>query len=167
MAGAALEIKLDESAWAAARDAFARMAGNDQTAFLEFIGAELKNIAQDAFATESDPTTGEAWAPWSPSYAAKQGKKGGPGSKKLDRHGDLFRSIDYGVLAGGVAVGSNMQHAPTHQFGAKKGAYGQTRRGHSIPFGDIPARPYLGVPPDFADRILGDPAILELLGLPT
>jgi len=31
------------------------------------------------------------------------------------------------------------------QFGAKKGQFGKTRRGAPIPWGNIPARPFLGV----------------------
>ncbi|MGB0955835.1 MAG: phage virion morphogenesis protein [Panacagrimonas sp.] len=31
------------------------------------------------------------------------------------------------------------------QFGARKGAFGTTRRGAPIPWGDIPARPFLGI----------------------
>jgi phage virion morphogenesis protein len=166
MAGFELQLKLDEESWRVAVQAFERMAASDQEAFLDFIGMELLNIAQDAFQNEADPATGAGWAPWSPSYAAKARNQGGPGSKKLDRMGDLFRSLAYEVRPASVAVGSNMIYAAVHQLGAKKGAFGQTRRGQPIPFGDIPARPFLGVPADFSDRILGDPAIRGLLELP-
>lgn len=166
MAGFELQLKLDEESWRVAIEAFERMASSGQEDFLGFIGMELVNIAQEAFQNEANPATGAGWAPWSPDYAAKDKNQGGPGSKKLDRQGDLFRSLAYEVRPASVVVGSSMIYAAVHQTGAKKGAFGQTRRGQPIPFGDIPARPFLGVPADFSDRILGDPAIRELLELP-
>jgi phage gpG-like protein len=48
-----------------------------------------------------------------------------------------------------VSIGTNVIYAPTHQFGARQGQYGRyaTRRRTSIPipWGDVPARPFLGV----------------------
>lgn len=44
-----------------------------------------------------------------------------------------------------VRVGSPMEYAATQQFGAKKGSFGRNRRGAPIPWGDIPARPFLGL----------------------
>ena len=45
-------------------------------------------------------------------------------------------------------VGYNLIYATTHQFGAEKGAFGTTSRGGPIPWGDIPARPFLGISDD-------------------
>jgi len=42
-------------------------------------------------------------------------------------------------------VGSVLEYAAVQQFGAKKGAFGRTRRGAPIPWGDIPPRPFLGL----------------------
>lgn len=66
----------------------------------------------------------------------------------------LSTTIDYRLIPGGVEVGSPMQYASTHQFGARQGQFGRTRRGGPIPWGDIPARPFLGLSGD--DRV--DPA---------
>ena len=41
-------------------------------------------------------------------------------------------------------IGSNAIQAAVMQFGAAKGAFGTTTRGASIPWGNIPARPFLG-----------------------
>lgn len=56
-------------------------------------------------------------------------------------------SHDITFLADGrsVTVGSPMEYAAAQQFGAVAGAFGRTRRGAPIPFGAIPARPFLGV----------------------
>lgn len=47
-----------------------------------------------------------------------------------------------------VEVGSTMEYANVHQLGAAKGAFGRTRRGAPIPWGDIPARPFIGLSSD-------------------
>ena len=44
-----------------------------------------------------------------------------------------------------MEVGSTRIYAGTHQFGAQRGAYGTNTKGAPIPWGDIPARPFLGV----------------------
>ena len=45
-------------------------------------------------------------------------------------------------------------YAGTHQFGAKKGQYGSTSRGQPIPWGDIPAREFLGLSDDDESEIV-------------
>ncbi len=40
------------------------------------------------------------------------------------------------------------------QFGAKKGAFGNNKAGRPIPWGDIPARPFMGVSDQDHDNIL-------------
>lgn len=42
-------------------------------------------------------------------------------------------------------IGSPMEYAATMQYGALQRAFGTTSRGGPIPWGDIPARPFLGV----------------------
>lgn len=44
-----------------------------------------------------------------------------------------------------VEVGSTMAYAAVQQFGAKQGAFGKNKKGRPIPWGDIPARPFLGL----------------------
>jgi phage gpG-like protein len=94
----------------------------------------------------------------------------------------LSHTITYQLRgADAVAVGSPMIYAATHQFGAKMGEFGRyyqlsrlkygekdfrryagMRQGHPIPWGDIPARPFLGLSEtdranviDLARRYLG------------
>ena len=50
-----------------------------------------------------------------------------------------------GDKSGYVIAGTNKVYAATHQFGAERGEFGADRRGRPIPWGDIPARPFLGV----------------------
>ena len=51
-------------------------------------------------------------------------------------------------------AGSNLVYAPTHQFGAEKGDFGSTSKKRPIPFGDIPARPFLGISEATTEEIL-------------
>lgn len=64
----------------------------------------------------------------------------------------LMSTIAYLVSGGELTVGSPMEYATTHQFGAAQGAFGKTTRGAPIPWGDVPARPFLGL--DDADRAM-------------
>ncbi len=66
----------------------------------------------------------------------------------------LGTGIHYRADANSVAVGSSLEQAAVMQFGAKKGEFGRTSRGASIPFGDIPARPYLGLSDDDKSKVM-------------
>ena len=75
--------------------------------------------------------------------------KGSPLKLRGDMQAGIFAQsgTDY------VEVGSNAIQAAVMQFGAEQGAFGafigKDKRGrdhfHSIPWGDIPARPFLGI----------------------
>jgi phage virion morphogenesis protein len=70
------------------------------------------------------------------------------GAKRvLTDRGHLADSIAYQLLAGGqgVAVGTSRIYGATQQFGAERGAFGADRHARPIPWGDIPARPFLGL----------------------
>ena len=68
--------------------------------------------------------------------------------------GNLKNSIAYRVQGNNILVGifsgqKSAKYASVFQFGAKKGDFGGSRRGNGkkfmpIPWGDIPARPFLG-----------------------
>ncbi|HWO99183.1 MAG TPA: phage virion morphogenesis protein [Methylococcus sp.] len=53
-----------------------------------------------------------------------------------------------------VEVGSALEYAAVQQFGARRGAFGRTRRGAPIPWGDIPPRPFLGISDGDREEIL-------------
>lgn len=53
-----------------------------------------------------------------------------------------------------VAVGTQNKYAATHQFGALRGAFGRTKRGAPVPWGTIPARPFLGISSTAEQKIL-------------
>lgn len=127
------------------------------------IGDDMIESTKQRFTTATAPD-GSAWAPNSESTMARYSenfarKKNGEftkanaakiaGKKPLTQGGHLGNRITYQLGDGTVSIGSSMVYAATQQFGAKSGEYGfgiyATRNGSfPIPWGDIPARPFLG-----------------------
>jgi phage virion morphogenesis protein len=155
MAGAGVEVRIDEHSYKEILDALSKASMPDLEAIARFAGAELSDISAKAFKTESDPLSGSKWAAIKP--RGKSAKHTGATSPILQDRGRLFDSVTYEAFGdGSVIFGSNMVYARIHQQGGSAG------RGHKAL---IPARPYMGVPQDFDRRILNDPKILDLLGL--
>ena len=95
--------------------------------------------------------TGQPFAPNSPATLARK-----KGNKPLINEKTFVTSrLHYEASADSVIIGSSAVQAAVLQFGAKKGAFGATKRGAKIPWGDIPARRYL---PIRADGQLDDAA---------
>lgn len=65
----------------------------------------------------------------------------------LRQSGALANSIAYRVDADGVQITSGLKYAGVMQFGAPQGIFGRSRRNKPIPWGTIPARPYVGMSP--------------------
>ena len=132
---------------------------NTEPAMQEIAGV-LADASERAFRDEADPETGALWDPLSAVTIALRPQR--QGGKILQASGIMAASIvtDYGDDF--AAIGTNHPAAPTHFFGARQGEYGRTSRGGPIPWGDIPARPFLGIGPtdeedilDIASRYLG------------
>jgi phage virion morphogenesis protein len=155
MAGAGIEVRLDERSYKEILDALSKASMPDLEAIARFAGGELSDISAKAFRTESDPASGAKWAAIKP--REKSAKHPGTTSPILRDRGHLMDSLTYEAFGdGSVLFGSNMVYARIHQQGGAAG------RGHKSL---IPARPYMGVPQDFDRRILNDPKMLDLLGL--
>lgn len=105
---------------------------SDTQRLAEAIGEVLVSGTQDRFEAGEAPD-GTPWAPT---------KRGG---QILVDSGALKNSIGYEASPEMVAVGTADVKAGTHQFGAKKGAYGTSKRGGPLPWGDIPARKFIGI----------------------
>lgn len=105
------------------------------------IGEILVKSTQRRFETETDPS-GARWA--ENSKVTKQ-RKAGRSRHILTDGGYLGNLIHYKMEgATAVLVGATQEYAAVQQFGQRKGASGSFR-GAPIPWGDIPARPFLGV----------------------
>ena len=115
--------------------------GLDLTPVMADIGEQLLNSTRQRFSDQVSPE-GEAWSPLS--HVTKARKKKNK-DKILTEEGRLRRLLSVQTGKDYVEVGSTRIYAATHQFGAERGAYGKTQHGTPIPWGNIPARPFLGV----------------------
>lgn len=142
MAGAsiALHHKIDD---AAVLRAFERLRefGGDPGPALEDFGEYWLNSHQERWADEQSPD-GTPWADLSEDYKARKPKNP---DRILFLDGDLRDLLNYQVDGASLALGTPLKKGATHQFGADKGEFGRDSRGRPIPWGDIPARPYLGM----------------------
>lgn len=142
------------------RQSFARLAASAKNPrpVLEEIGELLIDSTKQRFGTSRAPD-GTPWAKNSTTtilqylgrYKSSFGKRDGKLTKKgAERAGSkrpligetsdlsrqIFKSMDGNHT---LLVGSTMIYGAVQQFGAKKGAFGKA------PWGDIPARPFLGI----------------------
>jgi phage virion morphogenesis protein len=116
---------------------------------LREIGEDLVRTTQERFQPgQKRAPDNTRWARNSDVTIARKGR-----NNPLYQEGDLQRLIRYQLLGANVLeVGTNRKYAAVQQFGQPKGASGRTRRGAPIPWGDIPARPFIGL----SDQDAGD-----------
>lgn len=119
-------------------------AGIDMHQVTGSIGELLLRSTRERFDTERSPEG----VPWAPLSEATKRRKRHNRDKVLTERGYLRGGLNFRHGRDYVEIGSDRIYASTHQFGAEKGAFGSTGSGRPIPFGDIPARPFLGVSDD-------------------
>lgn len=148
MTGVRIRVELDDDE---VRAAFDRLiaAVHDMTPLMRDIGEHLLSTTRERFRSQKAPD-GTPWAPLSESTKAKKTRNVG---KILTERGFLSGNLAYRAGSDEVLVGSPSVYAGTHQFGAEEGAFGTTGAGRPIPWGTIPARPFLGVSDDDASEI--------------
>ena len=149
MAGARLEIVVDD---AQLQRALADLSAAvvDTTPLMRDIGEHLLNTTRERFVDQTAPDG----TPWAPLSATTKGRKKRNRNKVLTERGFLRGNLTYQTAPQSVVIGSPSIHAGTHQFGAERGAFGATSRGGAIPWGAIPARPFLGLSSADADEVL-------------
>lgn len=144
----------DRAVLAALNDLSARVA--DVSPALREIGEELLPEWKARFDTTTGPD-GQRWAPNSQttilnylagragSFGRKTGKLTSKGAgyamakKPLTRDGFLRDTLNYQIDGQSLLIGSPQKYAAVQQFGAQAREFGRA------PWGDIPARPFLGV----------------------
>lgn len=148
----------------------------DLQPLLKEIGEDQAESTKQRFSTATGPD-GQAWAPNSAVTLARYGalfarKKDGSLTKRSEQKlagkkpgtGEtrmLATTINYQVKSDdAVGIGSPMVYASTFHYGAKSGEFGfgvyATRNGSfPIPWGDIPARPFLGTSQADRENIVG------------
>ena len=129
------------------------VAERDLTPALREIAAALEGAAEEAFEQQQSPD-GTAWDDLSDVTKDRRAKKKKWPGKILQVERRLYGSLTSRYDADSAEAGVHLDSAPTHQFGAKQGEFGTTRRGAPIPWGDIPARPFLGRSDDLDAEIL-------------
>lgn len=141
MAGFSISVD-DRQVLDALRELQARTANLRQP--MTEIGAVIKDQTRLRFREQADPWGGT----WQPLSAATRARRRKGSDKALLDTGRLRNSITYQAGIDSVTIGTNTVYAALQQFGAKKGQFGNTRRGAPIPWGDIPGRPFLPVRAD-------------------
>lgn len=142
MAGAFLEITVDDRELSAALQKLQAKLG-DLTPVFRDLGEHLLNSTRARFDSQTGPD-GRSWPALSPDYVKHKPKNK---DKILTLDGFLRGQMTIQVSPHELRIGTPPQvpYGATHQFGAKKGAFGVNKRGNPIPWGDIPARPFLGL----------------------
>lgn len=128
------------------------------------IGELLVDSTKQRFATSTAPD-GSRWQEnsevtllgyldkYKGSFRKKDGGLTQKGAKRLGgkkpligENGSLSTTIAYKIEGvGTLIIGSPEEYAAAQQFGMKNGYAGSTKKGSSIPWGDIPAREFLGL----------------------
>lgn len=117
---------------------------------LREIGEVLTNSTKRRFGTQTDPTGRR----WEPNSEVTLERKTNPNI--LTEGGFLGDGIRHQLTADGrgVQIVSDRIYAAVQQFGQPQGASGTNRRGAPIPWGDIRARPFLGLSDEDEDQIM-------------
>jgi phage virion morphogenesis protein len=158
MAGASFTFAIDDRQ---VRSALTRLGqlGERPERLMRILGTGLVTSTKRRFDTNIGPD-GASWQALSPAYA--EIRRPGP---ILVQSGDLRDFIHYEAAGRTVRVGSSMIYAGVHQFGAtikpktaqalvfRYGAGGGIVRLKSV---RIPARPFLGISAEDAERIVED-----------
>ena len=160
MAGVTLTVALDDAEIRTVLDRLLA-ATTDLSPLMRDIGEHLLATTRERFDAQESP----AGTPWAPLTIASLEKKARETGKILTERGFLRGTLAYRAGPTSVEVGSPLIYAGTHQFGAKKGSFRDGPPYGPIPWGDIPARRFLGVSDDDAAEILvlGNDFLAEFL----
>lgn len=139
----------------------------DLTPVYHEIGEHMVRSTKQRFGRSEAPD-GTRWQPKKPSTIERY-KARGDGNRPdplIGPSGRLGREINSFVSRDGVEIGSALEYSAVMQHGAGKGAFGADRAGRPIPWGDIPARVWLGLSADDERDILDivDEHVGEALG---
>ena len=124
----------------------------DMSPVMNEIGLFLVASTEKRF-DDTEAPDGSQWAPRSPVTLAIYARQKATFGPVLHKSGTLRQSIFHSYGPNEVTVGSNVLYSAVQQLGAAQGAFGasigKNKKGrdhfHSIPFGNIPARPYIGL----------------------
>jgi len=149
-----IRLEVNDAGILAALDRLAR-AVTDMRPVMQDIGEEMVVSTRDRFVAGAAPD-GSPWAPKSPTTIAAYERRKDPVDLRPLFGPTRRLSSEIASYASETSVewGSNLIYSAVMQLGAAKGAFGSTSRGGPIPWGPIPARPFLGVSDDDRNTIL-------------
>lgn len=141
-----IEIRIDD---ADVTSVLARLAAHltDMTPAMQEIGEMLVASTQDRIARGETPE-GSPFAPRSAVTLARYAAEGTRFGNPLNVTGTLRGGIFHDAGPDQVRVGAPAIQSAVMQFGAGQGAFGRSKRGGPIPWGNIPPRPFLGLSDD-------------------
>lgn len=122
---------------------------SDFSPVFEVLGDALEDSTERRFEEGVSPE-GTPWAPKTQATLDAYERRGqtvsvkplyGPNTDGTPLRQSFFRQVSKTELE----IGTNKIQAAVMQFGAAKGAFGKARNDTPIPWGRIPARPYLGI----------------------
>lgn len=126
----------------------------DLTPIWTEVGEGLLNSHMDRIKRGEQPD-GHPFAPRSATTLARYDKRGWRYGNPLNLTGVMRDdSLHYSVYANALEFGSSSAQSAVMHFGAKKGAFGTMANGLPIPWGDIPARPFIGLSDEDQDAIV-------------
>lgn len=118
---------------------------DDMSPVMQDLGEFLVQSTQDRMLKGQQPD-GTPFAPRSETTLARYfALKIKHGAQPLNKSGEMRQQLNYQASADGLTWGSNAIQAAVMQFGARQGAFGSSSKGGPLPWGNIPARPFLGV----------------------
>jgi phage virion morphogenesis protein len=118
--------------------------------------AEMLLVSTQDRMERGEQPDGASFAPRSPVTLERYAAMGFSFGAPLNRSGEMRQQLATESGADFLSIGSNAIQAAVMQFGAGQGAFGSTSKGGPVPWGDIPARPFLGVSEDDKTNILAE-----------
>lgn len=122
--------------------------------FWQDVGELLLVSTKRRFVTQTAPD-GSKWAANKPitieRWLMREGLEGKAAERAtarkriLRQSGALENSIGYRAGSDGTELTSGLKYAGVMNWGAPQGIFGRSRRNKPIPWGTIPARPYIGI----------------------
>lgn len=133
----------------------ARGALDDMTPVFDDIAEYMVKSTRDRFVSSTAPD-GTRWRKKSPTTLAAYLARGDGNRPKplIGPSGRLGKEIAQLVTRDSAEIGSALEYSAVMQNGAKKGAFGKGRNGRPVPWGDIPARVWLGISAEDERNIL-------------
>jgi len=125
---------------------------NNPEVLLGEVGEILINNTQDRLERGVDIYN----QPFKPLAALTVSLKSRNKDKILFESGDLYRELHYQLINGNKSLefGSDRKYAALMHYGAKQGQFGRSSRNTPLPWGDIPAREYIGLTDKDVEQII-------------